>query len=161
MSVQVTAHTPAVGTREFENTYHSGKVLRALDDEPVPDSARDGNHVIVAGAEPMWKRQLKLLLGYGTFYNPLNLLRSLRFDGSPLRGKRIAYQFVGFFATLWTIWMLLPYLWRLLTRRPTFHAAPPQQSTVPVRIAEDSFSRLPIDFEPTAPAPRPREMQAA
>jgi radical SAM superfamily enzyme YgiQ (UPF0313 family) len=161
LSMQVTVHTPAVGTREIDNTYHSGKVLQALGNEPVPDSARDGNHVIVAGAEPMWKRQLKLLLGYGTFYNPLNLLRSLRPDGSPLRGKRIVYQLVGFVATLRTIWMVLPYLWRLLTRRPTFHAAPPQQSTVPVRMARHSFSRLPAGFEPTVPLPRPTETKAA
>jgi radical SAM superfamily enzyme YgiQ (UPF0313 family) len=154
VSVQITVHTPAVGTREFENTYRSGRVVQALGTEPVPDSARDGNHVIVAGAEPMWRRQLQLLLGYATFYNPINLLRSLRRDGSPLRGKRIAYQLAGFLCTLWTIWMLLPYLWRLLTRRPIFHAVPPPQTTVPVRLAEESFPRVPAEPEPIA-SPRP------
>ena len=39
--------------------------------------------------------------------------------------------------------MLLPFVWRLLTRRPTFHAGPPRQSMVPVRMTADSFARLP------------------
>lgn len=161
VSVQVTVHIPAVGTREYENTYHSGKVLEALGVHRVPDSAIDGNHVIVAGREPMWKRQVKLLLGYASFYNPLNLLRALRDTTSPLQQKRIAYQAIGIVGLLRTAWMVSPYLMRLLLRQPKFHAGPPRQSTVPVRKPSGAFSRLPDGFVPHIAVPRELEKQAA
>ncbi|MBS0208578.1 MAG: B12-binding domain-containing radical SAM protein [Planctomycetes bacterium] len=148
ISVQVTVHIPAVGTREYEKTYETGQVLKALGDEHVPESAIDGNHVIVAGREAMWRRQLKLLAAYATFYNPLNLWRAWRHDRSPVRDKRIAFQALGFFAVLWTTWNVLPYLFKLLTRRAAFHAGPVPQSTVPVRQPWQSFSRLPEGCAP-------------
>ena len=161
ISMQITVHTPAVGTREYENTYRSGKMVESLGKWRVPDSAFDGNHVVVAGSEAMWKRQLKLLGGYATFYNPVNLLRSLRQDGSPLRTKRITYQSIGMLGVLWTAWRSLPYLGRLIGRRPTFHQQPPLQSQVPVRKACGSFSRLPPGVVPNEPVLVELERQAA
>jgi radical SAM superfamily enzyme YgiQ (UPF0313 family) len=153
ISMQITTHIPAVGTREYENTYQSGKVLDSLGNWQVPDSAIDGNHVIVAGQEPMWKRQLKLLLGYGTFYNPLNFIRAHRHDSSPLRYKRILYQTLGTGAVLWTAAKVLPYLTRLLISRPKFHEGPPLQSIAPVRKVDGGFSRLPDGIEANALVP--------
>ncbi|HEX3869627.1 MAG TPA: radical SAM protein [Pirellulales bacterium] len=143
ISMQVTVHYPAVGTREYEETYFSGKVLDSLGGTKVPDSTIDGNHVVVAGADAMWKRQLKLMLAYGSFYNPLNLLRGLKRDGSPLRAKRVMYQAIGFWGLLWTVWHVLPYLVRLIFQRADFHRAPPLQSSIAVTQARGSFSRLP------------------
>jgi radical SAM superfamily enzyme YgiQ (UPF0313 family) len=161
VSMQITVHIPAVGTREYENTYNSGKVLRRLGDQTVPEAAFDGNHVVVAGRQPLWMRQLELLLGYLSFYNPINLFRSLRQDDSPLREKRITYQIAGFIAALWTVWVAVPYLLRLLLRRPQFHAGPIPQSTVPVRQASGSFSRLPENVIPHVAEPHRHGRQAA
>jgi radical SAM superfamily enzyme YgiQ (UPF0313 family) len=161
ISVQLTVHIPAVGTREYENTYNSGKVLESLGERTLPDSALDGNHVIVAGREPMWTRQLKLLLGYATFYNPLNLLRALRRDGSPLRDKRVVYQVFGSIGVLWTAASVVPYLLRLMLHRPRFHAGPPPQSTVPVGKSAGSFSRLPTGVEPAVLVPLKLPKKAA
>lgn len=149
ISVQVTVHMPAVGTREYENTYHSGKVLESLGEWALPESKFDGNHVVVAGREAMWTRQLKLLLGYATFYNPLNFLLAFRRDGSPLREKRIVYQVLGSLALLWTALGMVPYLLKLMRRRAKFHAGPPVQSSVPVGNSAGAFSRLPAGIEPT------------
>jgi radical SAM superfamily enzyme YgiQ (UPF0313 family) len=145
ISMQITVHIPAVGTREYENTYHTGRVVRALGDYRVPDSAIDGNHVIVAGQTPLWRKQLELLGGYASFYNPLNIVRALRNDGSPLREKRILYQVMGTLGVAWTAWNTAPYLLRLIARRPNFHDAPPQPFPLPVRQARGAFPRLPAE----------------
>jgi hypothetical protein len=152
LSVQVTVHTPAVGSREYEKTFQTGRVLRAWGSHPVTDATYDGNHVVVAGGKPVWKRQLVLLGAYAAFYNPLNLFRAMREDGSPLRKKRMNFQCLGLLGTLWTAGMIVPTLWRMLFRTPSFHEGPPQLSSLPVRQVRGSFPRLPS--QALTPAPR-------
>ncbi|MCS6851256.1 MAG: radical SAM protein [Gemmataceae bacterium] len=153
ISVQCTVHTPAVGTREYEKTYHTGRVIRAVGKYVIPEAKIDGNHVTVAGKEPAWQRQLKLLGGYATFYNPLNLLRALKRDGSPLWKMRLGYQAAGLVATLWTAVRTLPYVIRLWKGPLQLHAGPPPMQTVPVRRPTHAFPRL--------PASALRELEAA
>jgi hypothetical protein len=161
ISVQLTVHIPAVGTREYEKTYDTGQVLASLGGWRVPESAIDGNHVIVAGREPMWKRQLKLWLGYSSFYNPVNLLRAVANTSTPLRYKAISYQAIGFAGVLWTGWSMLPYFLRLLSCRPKYHEGPPVQSTVPVQSPRGSFSRLPPGVVPQELVPLEVQRKAA
>lgn len=144
ISIQCTVHNPAVGTREVEKTYQTGRVLKELGRYLIPESKFDGNHVMVDGADRPWRKQLKLLGGYAAFYNPLNFLRGLKNDGTTLRRRRIGWQFVGQFAVLWTAWKMFPYLLRLL-RPIKYHTEPPALATVPVRVPEKGFSRLPAD----------------
>src|SRR5262249_45284765 len=99
---------------------------------------------MVDGAERPWLKQLKLLGGYAAFYNPLNVLRGFKNDGRALRRRRIGWQFIGQFALLLTAWKVLPYLLRLL-RPITYHTDPPALATMPVRLPEKAFSRLPED----------------
>src|SRR5207247_891184 len=89
VSVQVTTHSPAVGTREYENTFATGRVLKQVGPYKLTDAAIDGNHVLVADGRPCWRKQLQLLGGYLSFYNPLNLLRALGEKNSPLRFYRV------------------------------------------------------------------------
>jgi len=147
ISMQIMVHSPAVGSREYDSTFRAGKVLRSLGHWQVPDYGWDGNRVVVSGQESMWKRQIKLLLGYGTFYNPWNILRALRRDGFPLREKRIAYQLIGTLGLLLTVPRLLPYVVRLLVSKPSFHDGPPLPGDVPVRAAQGSFPRWPAQRE--------------
>lgn len=144
ISIQCTVHNPAVGTREVEKTYQTGRVLKELGDYVIPESKFDGNHVMVDGAERPWRKQLMLLGGYATFYNPLNFLRALKNDGTTLRRRRIGWQFGGQLAMLWTAWKVLPYMLRLL-RPIKYHTEPPALATVPVRVPDKVFSRLPQD----------------
>ena len=160
-SMQITVHTPAVGTREYENTFRTGGVLKSLGREPMRPSANDGNHVIVAGQEAMWKRQIKLLLSYATFYNPWNFVRSMCDFHSPVRTKVRFYQVMGSMGVMWTAWKSAPYIWKLLTRKPGFHAGPLMPSEVPVRKACGSFSRLPEGVTANAPIPLEVLPQAA
>ena len=141
ISFQCTAHGPAIGTREFEPTHHTGRVLKALGRYRIPESKFDGNHVMVLDGSPAWKRQLQLVGGYAAFYNPWNLLRALRHDGSRLRHRRIGYQAAGLTATVWTALKMTPYILRLLTRKPICHTAPPGRERVPVRLAPAASPR--------------------
>jgi radical SAM superfamily enzyme YgiQ (UPF0313 family) len=160
VSLQCTVHIPAVGSREYEQTYETGRVLRSLGRYTIPESRIDGNHVLVTGDEPAWRRQLKLLGGYAAFYNPWSLLRAALWDRSPLRRRRIGYQVAGMLAVLWTAFMVFPYLLRLLFARPRCHTAAPPLRTVPVRSPQGAFSRLPetallqLGVRPAAPRRR-------
>src|SRR5262249_39696326 len=135
ISLQCTVHTPAPGTREYEQTYETGKVLRRVGSFTIAESLIDGNHITVLTEEPAWLRQLKLLGGYAAFYNPLNMMRALRHRESLLWRRRFGYQVAGQVATVWTGLKLLPYLLRLLTGRLECHTAPPPMQYVPVRNA--------------------------
>jgi radical SAM superfamily enzyme YgiQ (UPF0313 family) len=143
VSLQCTVHIPAPGTREYEKTYESGRVIRRVGTFSIPESMIDGNHLTVLTDEPAWKRQLKVLGGYAAFYNPLNMIRALRNRGSPLWRRQFGYQVAGQVATVWTALKLLPYVLRLLTGKVECHTAPPPLQYVPVRNSPAAFSRVP------------------
>jgi pyruvate-formate lyase-activating enzyme len=108
VSLQCFVHTPSPGTREYEDTYASGKVIERVGRYTIPESQIDGNHVLVSGGERAWRRQLRLLGAYGAFCNPWNLLRALTRDTTPLRRRRIGFQCAGMLATVWTVLKILP-----------------------------------------------------
>ena len=144
ISVQVTAHSPAVGTREYEKTYSTGRVLAGIGRYRIPEWMMDGNHILVTDSEPPWKRQLKLLGGYAAFYNPFNLARALRKDRDGLRPKRAGYQLLGSMAVIWTGLKTLPYVARLMLGRLVFYKEPPSLRTViAVRSPVTAFLRFP------------------
>ncbi len=155
VSLQCFVHTPAVGTREYEDTYSSGKVIERVGRYTIPESDIDGNHVLVSGGEPAWKRQLTLLGAYAAFYNPWNLLRALTRDRTLLRRRRIGFQCGGMIGTVWTALKILPYLVRLMTGAVKYHTAPPQMHPVPVRSPAGAFPRTPVSPPPPGRDVRP------
>lgn len=143
VSLQITAHNPARGTREYEEVHLSGKVLKAVGGYEIQDSMRDGSYVLTVDGRATWKRQIQLLGGYAAFYNPWNLARLLARDRrTALRRKRIQYQCVGSLAVFWTGLHTLPYLLRLMTRRLVFHHTPPPVGAVPVQMTETAHPRF-------------------
>jgi radical SAM superfamily enzyme YgiQ (UPF0313 family) len=139
VTVQCTTHTPAVGTRELEATFRSGRVIARIGRTAVADWQLDGNHVAVLGSTAPWKRQLALLRGYAAFYNPGNFVRALC-DRSPLRNYYIGYQAAGMAALLWTAVKHAPYVLRLMRGRFEVHKAPPSEA-IPVRHPATAFRR--------------------
>jgi hypothetical protein len=113
--------------------------------------------VIVKGRESPLSRQLKWLGGYWTFYNPINLLKAMRKDGSPLRLPRAAYQVVGMIAALRTTLKTIPFLLRLMLGKPRYHDVAPPAVPLPVELAPNAFSRYPA----TVPLPRRTQKKAA
>lgn len=161
VSVQVTLHTPAIGTKEYEQTYDTGKVLAGVGNYPIVNRHIDGNHAIVQGKTPMWQKQLEAIGAYFRFYNPVNLIRSLRDNGSPLRKYQAGYQLIGMLGTLWSLIFLLPYIVRLMISKPRFHKKAPPASHVPVRLAPGAFPRHQDGLPRVEPAASDRERRAA
>ncbi len=155
VSLHCFVHTPSPGTREYEDMYASGKVIDRVGRYTIPESQIDGNHVLVAGGERAWRRQLTLLGAYGAFYNPWNLLRAVTRDATPLRRRRIGFQCVGILSTVWTVLKILPYAVRLMTGAVKYHTAPPPLYPVPVCNPVGAFPRHPASPPPPGPALRP------
>jgi radical SAM superfamily enzyme YgiQ (UPF0313 family) len=149
ISIQCTVHTPAVGTREYETTFKTGRVLRDLGNREIPASKFDGNHVLVLGSEPAWKRQLAVLRAYSSFYNLLNFFRAYRNKDTPLWKRRLGYQAVGIMAVVWTAIKIAPYIFRLMVLRASCHEGPPTWN-VPMRSTKDAFPRMPVSVRAKA-----------
>jgi hypothetical protein len=143
ISIQCTVHTPAVGTREYETTFKTGRVIRHLGNREIPPSKFDGNHVLVLGSKPAWKRQLGVLGAYWSFYNPLNFFRAYRNRDSRLWKRKLGYQAVGMIAVAWTAIKIAPYILRLMVLRTSCHDGPPTWD-VPIRSPKDAFPRMPV-----------------
>jgi radical SAM superfamily enzyme YgiQ (UPF0313 family) len=143
VSVQVTIHVPAIGTKEWERTFETGGVIKTFDGVPIRNRYFDGNHAVVKGRVPMWQKQAEQLAGYFRFYNPMNLFRSLRDDKSPLRWYRVGYQLGGMYGTTVSAIKLLPHLVRLWRGKLTFCDEAPPLSEVPIRYVDGSFLRFP------------------
>jgi radical SAM superfamily enzyme YgiQ (UPF0313 family) len=161
VSVQVTTHGPAVGTREIENTFASGRALKRVGGYEITEAAGDGNHVVVADSRPCWLKQLQLLGGYLSYYNPRSLFHALRDDGSPLRAHRSVYQLAGMVGALWTTWKMIPYTLRLLLGKKEFATEPPPLTRVPVRLASGAFPRFPNGAVYETAAAREEKVSAA
>jgi radical SAM superfamily enzyme YgiQ (UPF0313 family) len=158
ISLQCTVHSPAVGTREFEKTLDTGRVIKRLAGYQIPEAKYDGNHVTLDGADRPWLKQLKLLGGYAAFYNPTNIIRALFNRKSRLQRRQFGWQLAGLVAVLWTAIKTLPYLFRLMRGKFEYWPGPPPIATVPVRSPAKAFLRLPNDV---AASLAPREKKAA
>jgi radical SAM superfamily enzyme YgiQ (UPF0313 family) len=143
ISLQVTLHVPAVGTREYEPVYDSQRVLERIGAHELTDSTIDGNHVLIVDDAPPWKKQLQHIAGYFAFYNPVNLWRSLRHDGSKLRLYRMSYQALGFMGVVRSAVKMIPYTLRLMFCKKQFATMVRPATSVPVRLAPKGLSRFP------------------
>jgi radical SAM superfamily enzyme YgiQ (UPF0313 family) len=145
ITVQCSVHTPAVGTREFEATYETGRVIARVGDYAIRESDVDGSHVVVDGSRPAWLRQAQMWAGYAVFYNPLNLLRACARDGSPLRRRRMGFQLFGLIATLVSAPRMLGYAVRLMRGRFAYHRGVRRESDVPVLRPTGAVARYPVN----------------
>lgn len=114
VTCQVTLLTPSVGSKGYEQAFSDGLVFDRVGDRPVEEYQFDGNHCIASAHSYPWRRQFNMLLGYASFYNPLNLLRSLpRFDR--LWAERVAMQFYGMVGVARSVYNVRGWLRRLVS----------------------------------------------
>jgi len=114
VTCQVTLLTPSVGSKGYEAAFREGLVLRNVAGKPVEEYQLDGNHCIASGHTEVWRRQLNMLLSYASFYNPVNLLRSLpRFD--KMWAERIVFQLYGMVGLTRSAWQLRDWVRRLIS----------------------------------------------
>lgn len=88
--------TPSMGARNVETMFGSGQVIARIGGRDVPEAFYDGNHVIATRHRRPWVRQIHLALAHVSFYNPINLVRTLVKD-LRLRHerRRFKWQIIG------------------------------------------------------------------
>jgi len=94
-SMQVTALTPAVGTRSYEPTFENGLVFDSVGNRPLLQHQFDGNHVVASESREPWRSQLNVLAAYASFYNPVNAVRTLLRPANRLYAAGFCDQLLG------------------------------------------------------------------
>lgn len=96
VSYQCTYLGPAVGTMDFEPAAKSRIIFKSVAGMPIPQAFQDGNHVAASKHPRPWERQLNVMRGYATFYNPVNTMRIiLNWRNDSLAARRLLFQVVG------------------------------------------------------------------
>lgn len=96
VSYQCTYLGPAVGTADFEPAAKSRMLYRRVAGYTVPQAFQDGNHVAASRHPRPWERQMNVIRGYATFYNPINAIKiALNWRHDSLAGRRLLFQLVG------------------------------------------------------------------
>ena len=133
-SLQVTALTPAPGTRFYEDAYRDGLVLDRVAGRAVEDFQFDGNHCLATRDPHPLRKQTNIFAAYAAFYNPLNALRSALATDSQW-GYRMIYQLYGMLAVGRSITQALPWMMRL-TRGPLEKATAVPRPRYPLVVIE-------------------------
>jgi radical SAM superfamily enzyme YgiQ (UPF0313 family) len=144
-SMQVTVLTPAVGTRAYEANYENALVFDSVGGRPVLEHQFDGNHVVATASRKPWRMQLNVLLAYASFYNPLNLLRTLIRPANSLYLLGVYEQLSGLLGLVRTAIHSGRWAYRLWRGPITRKNAPPGPKTplVEVRTAPPIEVRRP------------------
>jgi hypothetical protein len=133
-SLQVTALTPAPGTKLYESTYRDGGVMRRVAGHDVEDYQFDGNHCIATHDPQPLRKQLNIFAAYAGFYHPLNALRTALTVDS-LWTYRMAYAVYGMLGLGKSILQALPWMTRL-ARGPIEKFSEPPRPRYPVVVIE-------------------------
>ncbi|MEK7324574.1 MAG: hypothetical protein AAB217_04880, partial [Chloroflexota bacterium] len=142
VSIQITVLTPAVGTNFFDKPYEDGLVFKTIGGRRVDEAQFDGNHVVASNESKPWLKQMNLILGYASFYNPLSLFGSMFMPKRRLAGADIGMQFIGMAATAKTALDSLRWGWRLW-RGPVVHCPGVPKSKLPiVKARPDEIERV-------------------
>lgn len=96
VSYQCTYLGPAVGTADFEPAAQERRLYRTVAGMQIPQAFQDGNHVAASKHPRPWERQMNVVRGYATFYNPINTVKILlNWRKDPLALRRFLFQFIG------------------------------------------------------------------
>ena len=96
VSYECTYLGPAVGTADFEPAAKERRLYKSVAGMGIPQAFQDGNHVAASKHPRPWERQMNVVRGYATFYNPVNTVRILlNWRKDPLALRRLLFQFIG------------------------------------------------------------------
>ena len=132
VSLQVLMMTPSVGTKLYEQTFTGGLVIDTAGGKVAEPHMYDGNYVVASSHTRPWRKQLNLLLGYLSFYNPLWFATALIHRKSKVGLKPAGMQLVGMLGLIqsfrrttgWAIRLMFGKIYRL--SRPPVSAIPMQ-----------------------------------
>ena len=137
VSLQVLMITPSAGTKLFEQTFEGGQVFDSVAGRKVMPHMYDGNYVVASKHPQPWRKQLNLMLGYASFYNPVWLLRAVFRHKSRVGYKPAGMQVVGMLGLARTIRRTFGWAVRLRFGRIERLNAPPA-TAIPVRGTGDA-----------------------
>ncbi len=135
-SLQVTVLTPAVGTRSYEANFENKLVFDTVGSRPVLQYQFDGNHVVASSLPQPWRIQLNVLLAYGLFYNPVNLVRKLLQPGNSMSLVGAFDQVRGMFGLVKTAVHSSWWACRLMKGPITRKSSPPGPQTPLIDVAQ-------------------------
>jgi radical SAM superfamily enzyme YgiQ (UPF0313 family) len=147
VSLQVLMITPSAGTKLYEQTFTSGQVIDRVGGRRVLPHMYDGNYVVASSHQRPWRKQLNMLVGYASFYNPLRLAATLLGRKTKVSQKAAGMQIVGMLGLLHTIRRTGGWALRLMCGRIERLTHAPV-SPVPMRGVDDGLaaSHAPLDF---------------
>jgi radical SAM superfamily enzyme YgiQ (UPF0313 family) len=132
VSLQVLMLTPSPGTKLYEETFTSGQVVESAGGRRVDPYMIDGNYVIASKHARPWKKQLNLLTGYLSFYNPWWMIVALLNRKTKVGLKPAGMQLIGMIGLFHSIRRTSGWALRLMfckIERLSTHATTP----IPVR----------------------------
>jgi radical SAM superfamily enzyme YgiQ (UPF0313 family) len=103
VSLQVLMMTPSAGTKLYEQTFTGGQVFNRVGGRDVLPHMYDGNYVVASSHQRPWRKQLNMLVGYASFYNPLWLAMSLLRKKTKVSHKAAGMQVVGMLGLIQTV----------------------------------------------------------
>jgi len=132
VSLQVLMITPSAGTKLYEQTFAGGQVFDRVGGRPVLPHMYDGNYVVASSHKQPWRKQLNILIGYASFYNPLRLATLLLRGKTKVSHKAAGMQIVGMLGLAHTIRRTLGWAARLRFGKIERLQEPPS-SRIPMR----------------------------
>ena len=132
VSLQVLMMTPSPGTKLYEQTFESGLVVESAGGRQVESYMIDGNYVIASKFARPWKKQLNLLVGYLSFYNPIWLIVALLHRKTRVGLKPAGMQLIGMIGLAHSIRRTSGWALRLMFRKVERRSSHPTTS-IPVR----------------------------
>jgi len=153
VSLQVLMLTPSAGTKLYESTFDSGQVFNRVGGRPVLPHMYDGNYVVASNHRHPWHKQLNLLIGYLSFYNPLRLAAILLRRKTKVSHKAAGMQVVGMLGLIQTIRRTSGWAARLMFGKIERLTHPPA-SRIPIRSVDGGAACHSTDEMPAMPRGR-------
>ena len=135
VSLQVLMMTPSAGTKLFEQCFTTGQVFSRVGGIEVRPHMYDGNYVVASSHARPWHKQLNMLIGYASFYNPVWLAWNLLRKKTKVSQKAAGMQIVGMLGLIQTIRRTCTWSIRLAFGRIVRLTHPPT-SAIPMRSVE-------------------------
>lgn len=132
VSLQVLMITPSAGTKLYEQTFTGGQVFKRVGGRRVLPHMYDGNYVVASDHKQPWRKQLNILIGYASFYNPIRLASTLLRKKTKVSHKAAGMQIVGMLGLALTIRRTSGWALRLLFGKIERLHAPPS-SPIPMQ----------------------------
>lgn len=135
VSLQVLMMTPSAGSKLFQDCFTKGQVLDRVAGREVRPHMYDGNYVVASSHPRPWRKQINMLIGYASFYNPVWLAWHLLRKKNKVSQKAAAMQVIGMFGLFHSIRRTFTWAIRLAVGRIVRVKHPPG-SAIPMRSVE-------------------------